>query len=157
MREIKAIVYQGNIVRLAQTNYSDSVQAEAFQRNNGMAVQQFAYNCSMQQDNAGVVYGMPSHVLMDFTVCVMQAQQNIFYEKLMEKSTEQYSFLFNAVFERDKLKAFDNAIMVEGYIVEVEECGSNEEEQALIKVKLLASELTYLHKNNEELILTISK
>ena len=61
------------------------------------------------------------------------------------------------MFERDKLKAFDNAIMVEGYIVEVEECGSNEEEQALIKVKLLASELTYLHKNNEELILTISK
>lgn len=156
MREIKITVYQGDIARLAKTDFKDSVQTEAFQRNNGFAVQQFAYRCAMQQDKAGTVCGQLKNVVIDFTVCVMQGQQNLFYQKLMEQATERFSFLFNAFFENDKLKAFDNAVMVEGYITDVEEYGSNDSEQAVMQVKLLATELTYLHKNSETLTLSIS-
>ena len=157
MREIKTIVYQGDIVRLAKSNFTDSVQADAFQRANGRAVQQFAYRCARQQDKAGTVCGEPQNVVIDFTICVMQATQNVYYEKLLDQSAERFSFLFNAEYENDKLKDYNNAIMIEGYIVDVEECGSNENEQAMIRVKILASELTYLHKNNDQLTITISK
>ena len=157
MREIKVTVFLGNIGQLTDSNFQNPVQENAFQRANGMAVQQFAYQCALQRDSAGTVLGRPENVVFDFTVCVMQAEQNIFYEKLMEKATERFTFIFNAKFENDKLKDFDNAIMAEGYIVNIEEYGSNDNEQAMMRVKLLASELTYLHKNNDKLILTISK
>ena len=157
MREIKAIIYHGDIVCLAQSNYTDSVQTDAFQRNNGMAVQQFAYRCAYQQDMVGTVCGEPQNVVIEFTVCVLQTQQNIFYEKLLEQATDRFCFLFNEMYEDDKLKTFDNAIMAEGYIVDVEEYGTNDYEQAMIHVKMLASKLTYLHKNNEQMEITISK
>ena len=157
MREIKVTVYQGDIARLAETDFKDSVQSEAFQRNNGLAVQQFAYRCARQQDKAGTVCGDPQNVVIEFAVCVMQAQLNSFYEKLLNIGPDQFCFLFNALYENDKLKAFDNAIMAEGYIVDVEEDGTNDNEQAMMHVKLLVSELTYLHRNNEILTLNISK
>lgn len=157
MREIKVTVFIGNIAQLADSNFQNPVQENAFQRPNGMAVQQFAYRCALQRDSAGTVLGRPENVVIDFSVCVMHAKQNIFYEKLMDNATEKFTFIFNAKFENDKFKDFDNAIMAEGYIVNVEEYGSNDNEQAMMRVKLLASELTYLHKNNDKLILTISK
>lgn len=157
MREIKITVYQGDIVQLAESDFKNSVQLEAFQRNNGLAVQQFAYRCARQQDKAGTVCGEPQNVVIEFTVCVMQAQQDCFYEKLLNIGPDRFCFLFNALFENDKLKAFDNVIMAEGYIVDVEEEASNDNEQAMIHVKLLVSELTYLHRNNEILTLNISR
>ena len=156
MREIKVTVYQGDIVCLAESNFNQAVQSDAFRRPNGMAVQQYCYRCAMQQDSAGTICGQPHNVVIDFTVCVMQGQQNIFYQKLMDQATERFSFLFNALFENDRLKTFDNAVMVEGYITDVEEYGSNDNEQAVMRVKLLATELTYLHKNSETLTLSIS-
>ena len=157
MREIKVTVYQGDITRLAGSDYNDSVQSEVFQRTNGMAVQQFAYRCARKQDRVGTVCGDPQNVIIDFAVCVMQTQPNIYYEKLFDIAPERFSFLFNALYENDKLKSFDNAIMAEGYIVDVEEEGSNNNDQAVVRVKLLTNELTYLRKNNETLTLNISK
>ena len=157
MREIKVTVFRGDIARLAESNFQDNVQSDAFERSNGMAVQQFAYRCARLRDDVGSVHGLPENVVIDFSVCVMNGQQNLFYEKLQDNATDRFSFVFNAMFDNDKLKNFDNVIMAEGYIVEVEECASNDNEQALIQVKLLATELTYLHKNNEKLILNISK
>lgn len=157
MREIKVVVYQGDIVRLADGGYADAVQSETFHRSKGMAVQQFSYRCARQEDMAGTVFGLTQHVIIDFTVLVRQAQQNVFYEKLLDNALERFTFLFNALFADDKLKAFDNAIMAEGYVVDVEESGSNDNEQAMMHVKILASELTYLHQKNDNLVLTISK
>lgn len=157
MREIKVMVFKGDVAKLSGTDFHDAAQADAFRRTNGMVVQQFAYTCSMQRDQVGTICGQPENVVLDFTVCVMQKQQNLFYEKLQDNGTDRYCFVFNAMFEDDNLKGFDNAILAEGYIVGVEERGTNDNEQAMMRVQLLASELTYLHKNNEKLILSISK
>lgn len=157
MREIKVTIYQGDVAQLAESNFRNSVQADAFQRSNGKAVQQFSYTCALQRDSAGTVVGRAENVIIDFSLCVMQGEQNLFYEKLMDNATERYSILFNALYEDDKLKDFDNAIIAEGYIIDVEEYGSNDNNQAMMRVQLLASELTYLHKNNEKLTLSISK
>ena len=96
MREIKVTVYRGDIASLANSGFLDNVQLNSFSRNNAMAVQQYGYDCAIQSDSAGNVYGTPDNVLIDFTVCVMYGEQNIFYEKLMESSTDRFSFLFNA-------------------------------------------------------------
>lgn len=155
MREIKVMIFRGDIAKLSESNFRDVVQEDAFRRSNGMAVQQYQYTCAMQCDRVGTIYGDPQSVTFDFSVCVMKTGQNLFYEKLQDNGTDQYSFVFNAVFENDKLQSFDQAIMVEGYIVDVEEAGSNDNEQATIRVKLLASEMTYLHNNNDKLTLSI--
>ena len=155
MREIKVMIFRGDIAKLSESKFMNIVQMDAFRRPNGMAVQQYSYTCSLQRDRVGTIYGDPQSVVFDFSVCVMKAQQNVFYQKLMEQSAERFSFLFNAMFENDRLKAFDNAIMTEGYIVDVEEAGSNGDEQAILRVKLLAGKMTYLHKNNDKLTLSI--
>ena len=61
------------------------------------------------------------------------------------------------MFQEGQLKNFDNAIMVDGYIVDVEESASNDSEQALLHVKLLAREMTFIHKDGRNLVLDISK
>lgn len=155
MREIKVMIFRGDIAKLSESNFQDVVQQDAFRRSNGSAVQQYQYTCAMQRDRVGTVFGDPESVIFDFSVCVMKTGQNLFYEKLQDNGTDQYSFVFNAIFDDDKLQSFDQAIMVEGYIVDVEEAGSNDNEQATIQVKLLASNLTYIHKNNDKLTLSI--
>jgi len=155
MREIKVMIFRGDVAKLSESSFRDAVQQDAFRRPNGMAVQQYAYACSVQRDSVGTIYGDAQSVTFDFSVCVMKTGQNLFYEKLQDNGPDQYSFVFNAVFDDDKLQSFDQAIMVEGYVVDVEEAGSNDNEQATIRVKLLASELTYIHKNNDKLTLSI--
>jgi len=155
MREIKVMIFRGDVAKLSESSFRDVVQQDAFCRPNGMAVQQYDYTCAFQTDRVGTVYGDPQSVTFDFSVCVMKTGQNLFYEKLQDNGPDSYSFVFNAVFEDDKLQSFDQAIMVEGYVVDVEEAGSNDDEQAFIRVKLLASTLTYIHKNNDKLTLSI--
>lgn len=155
MREIKVMIFRGDIAKLSESNFNDVVQQDAFCRTNGMAVQQYDYTCALQRDRVGTIYGDPQSVVLDFSVCVMKTGQNLFYEKLQDNGPDLYSFVFNAVFEDDKLKSFDQAIMAEGYVVEVEEAGSNDQEQAYIRVKLLASKMTYIHKNNDKITLSI--
>ena len=155
MREIKVMIFRGDIAKLSESSFRDVVQQDAFRRPNGMAVQQYSYTCALQRDRVGTIYGDPQSVTFDFSVCVMKSGQNLFYEKLQDNGPDQYSFVFNAVFDDDKLHSFDQAIMVEGYVVDVEEAGSNVNEQAAILVKLLASRMTYIHKNNDKLTLSI--
>ena len=155
MREIKVMIFRGDIAKLSESNFRDAVQQDAFRRPNGMAVQQYDYTCALQRDRVGNIYGETQSVVFQFTVCVIKNGQNLFYEKLQEHGTDQFSFVFNAVFENDKLQSFDQAIMVEGYVVEVEEAGKNDREQATIQVKLLAGKMTFVHKNNDKLALSI--
>lgn len=155
MREIKVMIFRGDIAKLSESNFNDVVQEDAFRRSNGMAIQQYNYTCALQRDRVGTIHGEPQSVIFEFSVCVMQTGQNLFYEKLQDNGMDQYSFVFNAFFEDDKLQSFDQAIMAEGYIVDVEEAGSNDNEQATIRVKLLAGKMTYIHKNNDKLTLSI--
>ena len=157
MKEIKVMVFAGNMAEFIKTSYNDVVLADRFAQSKGYTVQQFSYNCERNRDAANTVYGQAHHVIVDFTLKVMEEDQVLFYEKLKENGSDYFSFVFNAVFDNGRFKYCDNAITVEGFIVDVEELAANDSNQALMRVKLLAREFTYVRKDSEHLLLTVSK
>ena len=92
----------------------------------------------------------------------------IFLMELASNNVSCFSFLFNAVFgPNDRLKDYEDGMVVKGYIVGAEELYSTETsetgqyKQMLLDMKLLVSEVVYLgyekdknlqgvfiHKNN---------
>ena len=157
MKEIKVLVFNGDIAQLTQSSFSDTVVGDQFTQTKGYTVQQFHYQCCLHRDTMGTVHGQTENVLLDFTIRMMDNDQMVFYEKLGELSADLYSFVFNAVFDGGQLKNYDNAIMVDGFVVDVEEAGSNDDRQATMHVRLLARELHYIHKGSANLVLNISK
>ena len=99
---------------------------------------------------------MSSGVVVDFTIRVMTNDQTLFYDKLKDLGADHYSFVFNGIFENGQLKYYDNAITVDGYVVDVEEKASIDSNQALMHVKLLARQLSYIHHDGNGLNINIS-
>lgn len=157
MKEIKVMVFGGDMAEFVKTSYNDVVMADRFAQSKGYTVQQFSYNCEMSRDTANSVHGQASDVIVDFTLRVTMDDQVLFYEKLKENGSDHFSFVFNAVFDNGRFKYCDSAITVEGFVVDVEELASNDHHQGLIRVKLLAREFVYVRKASEHLVLNISK
>ena len=156
MKEIKVMVYAGNLMELAQSEMRDVVLKDRFARDQGYTVQDFSYSCQRNRDEAGSAYGESENVVVDFTIRVMTTEQTLFYEKLKDLGNDYYSFVFNGIYEGGRLKYFDNAMMVDGYVVDVEECAANDENQALMHVKLLARELYYIQHDGNGMSINIS-
>ena len=157
MKEIKVMVFEGNLAELARQGLGNAVLQDRFAQQKGFTVQQFAYTCAISRDEVRTVYGQAESVVVDFSIRVMRAEQTLFYEKLKDLASSHYSFVFNGVFDNGWLKYYDNAITVDGFVVDVEEKASNDKQQALMFVKLLARQLTYVHRDGSELVLDISQ
>ncbi len=156
MNEIKVMVFAGNLAALAKSTMKDIVLKDRFSKSNGYTVQQFSYKCERKRDEVGTTFGVNEDVVVDFTIRVMSADQVLFYEKLKDLGADYYSFVFNGIFENGRLQYYDNAIMVDGFVVDVEECGSNDNSQALLHIKILARELTYVQHDGNGLSINIS-
>lgn len=156
MKEIKVMVFNGNLAQYVKTSKDDNPLKYRFAQNKGFTVQQFSYNCEMSRDSVNSIYGQTGNLVVDFSIRVMSNEQSLFYEKLKELGSDSYSFVFNGIFDNGQLKNFDNAMMVDGFVVDVEETASNNDSQAIMNVKLLAREITYVHKDGRELIMNIS-
>jgi hypothetical protein len=156
MKEIKVMVFSGNLAELAKSSMKDVVLKDRFSQQQGYTVQQFSYSCKKERDEVGTTFGVNSGVVVDFTIRVMTNDQTLFYDKLKDLGNDYYSFIYNGVYEGGRLKYFDNAIMVDGYVVDVEECASNNHNQALMHVKLLARQLSYIHHDGNGLNINIS-
>ena len=102
------------------------------------------------------LYSQTGNVIVDFAIRVMNNDQSLFYGKLKDLGSDVYSFVCNAVFEKDVLKSFDNAVMVDGFVVDVDEAASNDASQARMNVKVLARQISYVHKDGSQLVLNIS-
>ena len=156
MKEIKVMVFAGNLAKMAKSGMSDVVLKDRVSNDQGYTVQDFSYACQRCRDEANTAYGAIEGVVVDFTIRVMITEQTLFYEKLKDLSNDYYSFVYNAVFEGGRLKYYDNAFMVDGYVVDVEECASNDDNQALMHVKLLARELVYVQHDGNGMAINIS-
>ena len=71
MKEIKVMVFSGNLAELAKSEMKDVVLKNRFQQQQGYTVQQFSYACKKQRDEAGTTFGVSSGVVVDFTIRVM--------------------------------------------------------------------------------------
>ena len=75
-----------------------------------------------------------------------------------------HTFIFNASFDQtDRLKTYDDAMIVRGYVVDVKEDYDATEtedgtsQQILIQVTLLLSSVTYVGKEDNSKILEITR
>lgn len=111
----------------------------------------------------GFPYETVNPTVMSFTVRLVRPEEGVVYHKrLLENDPADYTFLFNASFnEQQRLKSYDNALIVSGFVIDVEDDFSAggkdiDNRQMLIRVKLFISSITYKGKMKDE-VLVISK
>lgn len=125
-------------------------------KENCMTVQHFNYECEHKRNEAGEIYGSINPVMLEFTVRVNSPRQaRAFYKELVSNEHSNYSFLFNVTYnENQRLNTYEDGMVVNGYIVHIEENyttaaqqdGSNT--QIELSVKLLSRSVTYLGADN---------
>lgn len=125
-------------------------------KENCMTVQHFNYECEHKRNEAGEIYGAVNPVMLEFTVRVNSPRQaRAFYKELVSNEHSNYSFLFNVTYnENQRLNTYEDGMVVNGYIVHIEENyttaaqqdGSNT--QIELSVKLLSRSVTYLGADN---------
>jgi hypothetical protein len=125
-------------------------------KENCMTVQHFNYECEHKRNEAGEIYGAINPVMLEFTVRVNSPRQaRAFYKELVSNEHSNYSFLFNVTYnENQRLNTYEDGMVVNGYIVHIEENyttaaqqdGSNT--QIELSVKLLSRSVTYLGADN---------
>ena len=125
-------------------------------KENCMTVQHFNYDCEHKRNEAGEIYGAINPVMLEFTVRVNSPRQaKAFYKEIVSNEHSNYSFLFNVTYnENQRLSTYEDGMVVNGYIVHIEENyttaaqqdGSNT--QIELSVKLLSRSVTYLGADN---------
>lgn len=154
-------------LRVMATLYSNELKAVVVMENflenplnvmkeNCMTVQHFNYECEHKRNEAGEIYGAINPVMLEFTVRVNSPRQaRAFYKEIVSNEHSNYSFLFNVTYnENQRLNTYEDGMVVNGYIVHIEENyttaaqqdGSNT--QIELSVKLLSRSVTYLGADN---------
>ncbi|MBQ8989688.1 MAG: hypothetical protein IJ067_08350 [Prevotella sp.] len=113
-------------------------------------VQHFDYRVERNRDKAGMPYGQHLTTILNYTVKLTAPEDSrVYYRLLTEDHPQAYSFLFNATYSQvGRLSAFDDALVVMGHVVDVEDNYDSApegdlSEQMLIHVKLLVTKIVY--------------
>lgn len=156
-------------------NYSDHLKAvlypynlqdveENLEKRLCQTIQHFSYKCQRSRNDAGIPYGNTTPTELQFTVKLETPDDSkVFYQRMQSNELYDYTFLFNATFDqRDRLKSYDDAMIVRGFVVDVKEdydATVNEDgsvQQILIQVTLLLSSITYVSKDDKHQVLKIT-
>jgi hypothetical protein len=120
-------------------------------------LQHFNYCCQRSRDDAGFPYGPTNTTVMSFTVRLVRPEEGtLYHQRLTENDPYDYTFLFNATFnEQQRLKGYDNMLVVNGFLIDVEDdfcTGGHDKDdrQMLIHVKLLVNSITYKGKTTDK-------
>lgn len=133
-------------------------------QNNCFTVQHYHYLCRRERNDAGIPYGRTVPSFLEFTIRVAAADSaKTLMERMQSQESFPFSFVFNASFaENRRLSDWEDAMVVRGYLVDVEEtydktqAEAGAQEQMLIKGRLLLSNLAYVGRERV-MKLTITK
>ena len=125
-------------------------------KENCMTVQHFNYECVHKRNESGEIYGSVNPVMLDFVIRANSPRQaKGFYKDLVSNEHSNFSFLFNVTYnENQRLENFEDGMVVNGYIVHIEENYASRADQAgsntqiEMKVTLLSRSVTYLGVDN---------
>lgn len=125
-------------------------------KENCMTVQHFNYECEHKRNEAGEIYGAINPVMLEFTVRVNSPRQaKAFYKEIVSNEHSNFSFLFNVTYnENQRLNTYEDGMVVNGYIVHIEENYTTAAQQdggntqIELSVKLLSRSVTYLGADN---------
>lgn len=125
-------------------------------KENCLTVQHFNYECVHKRNDSGEIYGAVNPVILDFVIRANSPRHaRAFYKELVSNEHNNFSFLFNVTYnENQRLDTYEDGMVVNGYIVHIEEEYSSRSNQAgsstqiELHVKLLARSVTYLGADN---------
>ena len=125
-------------------------------KENALTVQYFSYDCTYRRNNSGEIYGAVEPVILQLRIRVNSPHHaRQFYRESIQHNHFQISFLFNVTWsENDRLGNYEDGMVVDGYVVHVEEEYHSSkqidgvDQQMLLDVKLLVRSVTYLGREN---------
>ena len=125
-------------------------------KENCLTVQHFDYQCERKRNDSDSIYGSTEPVILRFTIRVNSVRHaRPFYQGLIHNAHYYYSFLFNTTYDGNgRLSQYEDGMVVDGYIVRVEENYTslkhqqNEDEQVLLDVEVLVRSVIYLGQEN---------
>lgn len=141
----------------------DLTEIAAISQDDCMTVQHFDYHCSRSRNEMGEPYGPVVSVTLQVSIkALSNSSEKLLYERLKSNARYPYSFIFNATFDSwRKLSSYENAMVVSGYVVDVEETydsafsSETETDQMLMNVKILLSSITYIGKQSNKTLFLI--
>ena len=152
---LNAVLYPGNLKENGW--YAEKA--------NCPVIQHFSYKCQRSRNDAGKLYGSTIPSELKFTIRLGKSEDSkTFYQQLTQNELSDHTFIFNATFDQDmRLKAFEDAMVVSGYVVDVKEDYNSAVTlqgnfvPMQIEVTLLLSSITYVGKENRHCILNITQ
>lgn len=152
---LKAVLYPENLMEVE----------ENLEKRLCQTIQHFSYKCQRSRNDAGIPYGNTTPTELQFTVKLETPDDSkVFYQRMQQNELFDHTFLFNATFDqRDRLKSYDDAMIVRGFVVDVKEdydatvTNNGTVQQILVLVNLLLSSITYVGKENNSKILEITR
>lgn len=152
---LKAVFYPENLMEVE----------ENLEKRLCQTIQHFSYKCQRSRNDAGIPYGNTTPTELQFTVRLETPDDSkVFYQRMQQNELFDHTFLFNATFDqRDRLKSYDDAMIVRGFVVDVREdydatvTSNGTVQQILVQVNLLLSSITYVGKENNSKILEITR
>ena len=152
---LKAVLYPENLMEVE----------ENLEKRLCQTIQHFSYKCQRSRNDAGIPYGNTTPTELQFTVRLETPDDSkVFYQRMQQNELFDHTFLFNATFDqRDRLKSYDDAMIVRGFVVDVREdydatvTSNGTVQQILVQVNLLLSSITYIGKENNSKILEITR
>lgn len=145
LQELKAVMIHDNILENPLNILKE----------NSLTIQNLAYNCVHNRNNAGEVYGATEPVILDFTVRVNSPHHaKRFYQESILNNYFDFSVLFNVLWGSDnRMTNYEDGFVANGYVVHVEEDyhsgkdSSGLDQQMLLSVKVLVRSVTYLGRD----------
>lgn len=137
---LKVMFFPGNILD----------KERKFNQSECLTVQTFDYSFERTCNSNGIPFGATINPIVECTLKFMsEIKVKGIIGNTLSRDVEEYTFLFNASFDKDRnVDNFENAIVVRGYVVDVEQTFSaresrNENQPMEIKVRILATDMTY--------------
>lgn len=143
---LKALLYPNNIL----TEEVCGILVEKC-----FTVLHFNYECKKERNQAGFPIGNTTSAFLNFTLRLARPENGKqFYKQMQQNEPTSFTFFFNAKFENHReIKDYEDAMVVCGYVVDVEDDYSTTPmqdgttEQMQIHVKLLVANITYIGTN----------
>ena len=138
--------------------FPDTMQDDGnnVQKEKCYTIQHFSYRNERSRNDVGYPYGPANPMTMAFTVRLVEPEEGmVYHKKLIENDPTNFTILFNATFnDNQRLKAYDNALIVDGFVIDVEDdfSAGEKDTQMLIRVKLFVRSITYKGKTKDTLL-----
>ena len=124
-------------------------------KENCLTVQHFDYECEHKRNDSGEVYGATKPVILEFSIRVNSPRHaRMFYRRLISNEHSCFSFLFHITYgATERMSGYDDGMVVDGYVVHVEETyttkvDDNGDKQMMLNVTLQVRSVIYLGREN---------